>query len=61
MSSADPQKQVEKSLKIMHGLHGKEAHNLRSKLESVEQALKRGGSSRFEWVDSVLVKAIVEG
>jgi hypothetical protein len=42
-------------------MQGREAQALKAKLESVESALKRGGSSRFEWVDSVLVKAIVEG
>jgi midasin len=33
-----------------------------AKLDIVEKALKRGNSSsRFEWVDSVLVKAIEDG
>ena len=46
---------------MIHGLHGKEAQSLRLKLDDVEVSVRRGGSSRFEWVDSVLVKAIVEG
>jgi midasin (ATPase involved in ribosome maturation) len=31
------------------------------RVEELEQTLRRGGSSRFEWVDSVLVRSIVQG
>ena len=61
LSSAEPMKQIEEARRVIHGLHGKEAQSLRLKLDDVEVAMRRGGSSRFEWVDSVLVKAIVEG
>ena len=35
--------------------------NLEARLHEIEHIIKRGGASRFEWVDSVLVKSIVEG
>lgn len=34
---------------------------LERKAHEIEAILKRGGSSKFEWVDSVLVRSIVEG
>ena len=31
------------------------------KIEEAEKTIKKGGHSRFEWVDSVLVRSIVQG
>ena len=61
LGSTDPMRQVEEARRVIHGLNGRESQSLRLKLDEVEVAVRRGGSSRFEWVDSVLVKAIVEG
>ena len=69
--------ELEHYLKKHMSDHGKQIHAVRKfiaansatiDLKVIEQCLhefehitKRGGSSRFEWVDSVLVKSIVDG
>jgi midasin len=55
LASSDIRKVINEAKEVLKNT------KLIKKIEEVEKSIKKGGSSRFEWVDSVLVKSIVQG
>lgn len=58
----EPLKELQNLKDFLVGIRENPNHAiLEQKVHEIERLIKKGGSSKFEWVDSVLVRSIVQG